>query len=245
MLHDSRGFTLIELVVTLVILGILSVGISGFIGSGVSGYVSARDREALQGEARFAIERVGRELKNAVPNSVTIELGGKCVSYYPIYSSGFYEAPSGLPLSVVFAESNIINANTFKGKKIVFSPQKSNDFSDAKTIRGITKSDIANVANDSYQVTLDKLPTGLSTSPTKRFYVLGKRVQFCFESGQLVRKEGATQFPLSKNVLVSGSAFSLQNISLNSHGLLKVQYTFSQNGETSVFDQEVPIVNVP
>ena len=64
-----RGFTLIEMVVTMVISGIIVLGIAGFVEFGTKGYADSIDRQRLQTQAKFALEKISREIRHAVPNS--------------------------------------------------------------------------------------------------------------------------------------------------------------------------------
>ncbi|HSG50997.1 MAG TPA: type II secretion system protein, partial [Rheinheimera sp.] len=67
-----RGFTLIELVITLVVLSILAVGVSSYLGFGARLYSDVAEREQILGQSRFVAERMIRELRNAAPNSVRV-----------------------------------------------------------------------------------------------------------------------------------------------------------------------------
>lgn len=53
----QSGFTLIELVITIVVVAIMVMGIAGFIELGTKGYVDTVDRQQLQNQARFAVEK--------------------------------------------------------------------------------------------------------------------------------------------------------------------------------------------
>ena len=68
----SNGFTLVELVTVIIVLGIVSVGISGFIRTGLDIYSDVTEREQLLGDSRFVVERLNRELRMAVPHSVRV-----------------------------------------------------------------------------------------------------------------------------------------------------------------------------
>ncbi len=88
----QSGFTLIELVTVIVILGILSVGISSFLKFGAQIFVDATDRDKILSSARFAIERLNRELRGAVPNSarILVNNGNHCIEFTPIAHSFVY-----------------------------------------------------------------------------------------------------------------------------------------------------------
>ncbi|MEF8793846.1 prepilin-type N-terminal cleavage/methylation domain-containing protein [Thiohalorhabdus sp.] len=72
----SEGFTMVELVVVIVLIGILAVVGANLIGNFVGGYVDASERQELASAGRIAVERATRELRRAVPNSVLCPAAG-------------------------------------------------------------------------------------------------------------------------------------------------------------------------
>lgn len=67
---SAAGFTLLELVVTLVILGIVSAMVTVFLQKPIEGYFDTARRARLVDAADFALRRIARDLAAAVPNSV-------------------------------------------------------------------------------------------------------------------------------------------------------------------------------
>ena len=59
----QQGFTLIELVTTIVILGVLAVGASSFLRFGSQIFIDAIDRDEIISSARFSLVRLNRELR--------------------------------------------------------------------------------------------------------------------------------------------------------------------------------------
>ncbi len=82
----ARGLTLVELVVTIVVMGIIAGGTTAYIMSSTQSYVDTATRNRLSGIARLTTLRLERELGNAVPNSIrTRSVGGEtCVEFFPI-----------------------------------------------------------------------------------------------------------------------------------------------------------------
>lgn len=88
----ANGFTLIELVVVIVVLGVVSVGLSGFIRTGMSIYSDVTDRDQLLAESRFLVERISRELRHAIPNSARLASSGntQCLEFVPALWTTYY-----------------------------------------------------------------------------------------------------------------------------------------------------------
>lgn len=61
-MKNSRGFTLIELVATLVLVGILTAVAAIGIAQGVKGYIFARENTSISQRAQLAMERMRREM---------------------------------------------------------------------------------------------------------------------------------------------------------------------------------------
>ncbi|MGV8059394.1 MAG: type II secretion system protein [Smithellaceae bacterium] len=59
---NESGFTLIEIIAVLVILGIVAIAFSNIIGYGVRGYIFARNADQLSQKAQLALARLNREL---------------------------------------------------------------------------------------------------------------------------------------------------------------------------------------
>ena len=68
----QRGFTLIELVVTLVISAVVVSFVSMFISGPVRGFTDQARRARLVDAADSALQRVGRDVRRALPNSIRI-----------------------------------------------------------------------------------------------------------------------------------------------------------------------------
>ena len=73
------GFTLVELIVVMVIIGIISSVVGLFIGSPINGFVDQARRAALTDAADIALLRMTRDLRGALPNSVRTSSDGSAL----------------------------------------------------------------------------------------------------------------------------------------------------------------------
>ena len=62
---NSKGMTLVELIVVMVLLGIIGLFTFQFIGSGVETYIMASNQAGLLSEAKLAMERMAREVRDS------------------------------------------------------------------------------------------------------------------------------------------------------------------------------------
>ncbi len=65
----DRGFTLMEMIVTIVVGSFIMLGIAGYVQLGMKGYADTIDRQRIQTQAQFVLEKMTREIRHAVPNS--------------------------------------------------------------------------------------------------------------------------------------------------------------------------------
>jgi MSHA biogenesis protein MshO len=72
----SRGFTLVEAVVTIAILGIVAGMVAVFIRVPFLSYRDAVDRAELTDQADLALRRMARDIRLALPNSVRVSTSG-------------------------------------------------------------------------------------------------------------------------------------------------------------------------
>ncbi|HEY3487383.1 MAG TPA: type II secretion system protein [Gammaproteobacteria bacterium] len=88
----ASGFTLVELVTTVVLLSILAT-LGGFlILTPITSFTDQTRRAALTDVADNALQRIARELRNALPNSVRIAGGGTALEFLNTSTGGRYRA---------------------------------------------------------------------------------------------------------------------------------------------------------
>ncbi len=188
------GFTLMEMIVVIIILGAMAVGIAGFITLSTQTYVNVSERDELLSSARFAIERLNREVRNAVPNSIRVLSTSthQCLEFVPTIASTIYtdiavtpEAPR-TDLSVIRIIDN--NDNDY-----VCADGSCNDFvsvypilpngndiylpANAKTFAMARYTPAGDVGT----ITLNNNQAFSEHSPTNRAYIFNSPVSFCIE----------------------------------------------------------------
>lgn len=83
----TRGFTLVELVIVIVLLGVMAAGVAVFYVPAVQGYIGTRSRAELAAQAAHALRRMARDVQSAVPNSIRTP-DASCVELVPTASGG-------------------------------------------------------------------------------------------------------------------------------------------------------------
>jgi len=252
----SQGFTLIEMIVVIIILGVLAVGISNFLKFGSRIYVETSERDQLVSAARFAVERLNRELRHALPNSARlIGNSNQCIEFRSIKAVTIYtdipvapEASSDQVSLIRFDDSQF---NT--GLSVAVYPLYPDEvYGVTAKVREI--SSLTNIGNE-WTLTLDSAHLFPEDSPTHRLYFIDQPTSFCLLGQSLYRHYGYNGYNLSgipNNLgvlmaenLAATSQFQVLSASQNRNGQVKVLLTFSQNAETVSFNNEIQVPNVP
>lgn len=92
-MNRQRGFSLVELIVVIVLTGIIAASIMVFFKPTVEAYFDARRRAELTDIADTALQRISRDVRSAVPNSIR-SFGSGCFEFLPTSTGGRYrQAP--------------------------------------------------------------------------------------------------------------------------------------------------------
>jgi MSHA biogenesis protein MshO len=97
-ISKSNGFTLVEMVVVITIVGILAAGAALFIRNPTQAFIDSENRANLSDRADTALRLMARGIRNALPNSVRTTTSGidSFIEFVPIKSAGRYRAAAGI-----------------------------------------------------------------------------------------------------------------------------------------------------
>jgi MSHA biogenesis protein MshO len=99
-----RGFTLVEAVIVIAIIGIVGGIVAVFIRAPILSYRDSVDRAELTDQADLALRRMAREIRLALPNSVRVSAGGDHLELLQTRSGARYlSSDDGAPDNLVLS----------------------------------------------------------------------------------------------------------------------------------------------
>ena len=260
-MSKAKGFTLIEMVAVMLLLAVLAAGIGSFIKLGSQIYVDSSTRSELISSGRFVVERLNRELRTALPNSVRVNSNGGsivCVEYTPSVISSTY---IDIPVAPEAASDQVTIARLFDNSlfsdslRVAVYPTSANDVYGASNKIFAIENGSSLVTNANQQtITLANDINFAADSPTNRLYLIENPVSFCIQNNTITRHTGygydANNLPNNGGVLMAqfidnSSTFTLSAATQYRNATVLTLLVFADNSETFTFSNEVQIPNVP
>ncbi len=263
-IKQSRGFTLVEMVTVIVILGVLVMGVSSFIVLGTRIFVESTSVDQVLSQSRFVVERMTRELRNALPNSlrVTASIDHQCLEFVPIIASSSYIE---LPIAPALASNsgNLMTASTTinSGHKMVVYPLTAN-----QVYGGSPASDSGRIFNiksfSTGTVEFERDVQFAQASPKQRYFVVSDAVSYCFLASGEVRRysnygllanqpapsamgTGVLMAESLVNNMLLQPPIALTPSSLINNAVVQLSPKFEVNGQSFQYQHQVQVINVP
>ena len=86
----QRGFTLVELIMVIVIMGVIGGMVSVFMKSPIDAYFDTARRAGIADVADTTVRRMARDIRKALPNSIRTSADKKCIEFIPTRTGGRY-----------------------------------------------------------------------------------------------------------------------------------------------------------
>lgn len=268
--RSQSGFTLIELVMVIVILGIIGTMVAVFMRSPIDAYFDTARRAALSDQADTATRRMARDIRRALPNSIR-NPNANCIEFIPTRTGGRYRADvdttagpgaqtnSVLDFSAADTRFNMLgnNADLLADQQI-----QVNDLiavynlgipgadayagNNTAIVRAITTATESNLTIDATRFPL--------ASGGQRFHVIPGNepvVAYVCSAGNLRRTSrafAAAACPVGGPILarnVSACNFVYNGSDLQRNALVQLAMEFTDNAETVSLYHEVHVNNTP
>lgn len=274
-LNAQPGFTLIELVMVIVVLGILSIGSISFISFSAQGLVDTAERQVLASSATIAVEKVLREVRRALPNSVRTftDSGNECLELVPILHSSEYVSIPTAGMATSFDGIQFFAATGAESGFVAVYPTSIDSVygTSPATVRAISTTTAQAGAVGVPGVNMQTLTFSAASSyrfptesPRKRFFLVSQPISFCDDAnGRLWRYQNygfqvssAGSIPTAGNdrILIADSLqanslqFNILPAQLQRNAVVRMSLIIERSGsslEQVDISQEVQLRNVP
>ena len=257
-MRTPNGFTLIELVVVILLLGVMATFTSQFIGIGTQIYGDASSREQLMSDARFAMERLNRELRDAVPGSVTLSSNGSCVQFWPIKAAARYvSAPISSSVSTLTQLQPLLGNPVVGDYARVYplgldiSQQQCSSSTCVLAVSAISA--VSSGTATVQTVTLQPLSGSYNgfgaASPGQRVYYANQQVQYCQQGSLLVRSEQSLASTTTTSATMAAHlqrlTFSVPAATTAAQGMVRAELVVAQGDDVLNLSHLVEVANVP
>lgn len=268
--YRHRGFTLVELIMVIVILGVIGGMVAVFMRGPIDAYVASARRSGLTDVADTTVRRMARDIHKALPNSVRTP-GSQCVEFIPTKTGGRYRvADAGaLDFSTTDTSFSELGSNAARPSDqriaqndiiVVYNLGISGSdayANDNTAVVGATPSESGTPAETTITIASKKFPL---PSGGNRFHVVPSAepvVGYVCTGGRLLRytqalpyaapascpTSGVTTTVLATNV--SNCNFDYSGSDLQRNALVRMSLQLTDSGETVSLQHEVHVNNTP
>jgi len=264
--QPSQGFTLIELIMVIVIVGILSTMTTDIITLPVQSYIDIERRTTLVDTAEMSIRRMQRDIRRALPNSIRITNSGTVIELLHTTDGGRYRAKlasdgSGNILDFISADTSfdVIGdlASTPTGDMVVYNLGSSS--ADAYVGNNRATIDHTSTVNSIVLTSAKLFPF---QSPQQRFFIVDTPITYSCANGELRRYDNsidalytisstapvlsALSYKLQAKANSLSCSFSYNAGSSTRAGLVTLTITLTdETGESARLVDQVHVDNVP
>ncbi|BFM16965.1 type II secretion system protein [Maricurvus nonylphenolicus] len=253
-MNRQRGFTLIELVTVIVVLGIIGGFSVQFIADTIEGYNRSIERGRLIAQGRQALERMSRQLRASVPNSIRTQTlsGFACIEFIPVAGGGNYigqvpDADNGAP-AVSSLSTGGYRVDFGSASRLFIAPLS------VAEVYGGSAAEVAlssTLAEGDTGTTLNfSSHTFLRNSISHRFFLAHDAQAFCYTGSQIrYYSDSGSVSPAGGDIVADDvttvTPFSVSTGSEDRNTLVAMEFDFRRGGEAVTLNREALIRNVP
>ena len=249
----AGGFTLIELVIVIVLLGILASVTAIILQTPVSMFQAQERRAALTAEADLILTRMTRELRMALPNSVRVSSDGRSLEFIPVRGGGRYRAlDTSQPITSleVFGTTDTFDVGDF----LTIFNASSQSGSSANAYVGLNRATITGIAGNTISFASHRFRH--ASRGAQRFHVIpatGPVTYYC--RGGVLRRHDGYGFQAAQPIFISEGVrmstriedcqFRYDSGGLVRNGVVTLRVTLEDAGERISLLHQAQVVNAP